>query len=82
MFRNANVEKNGAKGKLGKKICDSNLVLIALTTMGIWNVKPKFDPQNVNSNLKVLHLISRQNIYNELKQNWVILLLTNYSKKD
>jgi hypothetical protein len=35
MFRNANVEKNGAKGKLGKKICDSNLVLIALTTMGI-----------------------------------------------
>jgi hypothetical protein len=72
----------GQKANWGKKNCDSTLVLIALTTMGIRNVKPKFDPQNVNSYLKVLHVMSKQNIYNKVKQNWVILLLTNYSKKD
>ncbi len=81
MFGNANVEKMGQKTNWGKKNCDSTLVLIALTTMGIY-VRPKFDPQNINSYLKLLHLISRQNIYNKVKQNWVILLLTNYSRKD
>ncbi len=49
MSRNAKVKKDGAKGRQGK-----SLVLTALTTMGICNVRGKY-PMTSNGVLQKLH---------------------------